>query len=69
MVLILSNSGDLSCDIVQDWLEFYKHPYLRINAWDFLYKPISISLVKGKLSLWGKRNRHYEFFLDRNCPI
>ena len=28
MVLILSNDGDLSCDLVQDWLDFYHYPYL-----------------------------------------
>lgn len=50
MVLILSNDGDLSCDLVQDWLDFYHYPYLRINSWEFLRKPISVSLVNGEFS-------------------
>lgn len=53
MVLILSNDGDLSCDLVQDWLDFYHYPYLRINSWEFLRKPISVSLVMvNSLLLW-----------------
>lgn len=51
MILILSNDGDLSCDIVQDWLEFYNYPYIRFNAWDFLYKDVKVSLVKGKITI------------------
>ena len=42
MVLILSNYGDLSCDLVQDRLDFY-HYDLRINSWEFLRKTISVS--------------------------
>ena len=32
MVLILSNDGDFSTDLVLDWLAFYNHPFVRLNS-------------------------------------
>lgn len=49
MILILSNDGDLSCDLVQNWLKKYDYPFLRINAWDFLTQDVFISIVKGQV--------------------
>lgn len=51
MVLILSNDGDLSCDLVQDWLDFYHYPYMRFNSWEFLRKPIQVSLINNKVNI------------------
>lgn len=36
MILLLSNDGDLSCDLVQGWLTNFSYPFLRINAFDLL---------------------------------
>lgn len=44
MILILSNNGDLSCDLVQDWLDFYNQPYLRINSFDLMDNEVDFSL-------------------------
>lgn len=44
MILILSNDGDLSSDLIQDWLEYYDHSYIRINSFDFLRYPVKICL-------------------------
>lgn len=38
MVLILSSPGDLSTDLVIDWLRYYKHPFYRLNSSDFIEK-------------------------------
>lgn len=48
MILILTNDGDLSADLVQDWLKYYKHPFMRINTNDFINKQIKISLTGSK---------------------
>lgn len=42
MILILSSDGDLSCDLVQDWLHYYNHPYIRINTDDFIKKRLKV---------------------------
>lgn len=44
MILILSNDGDLSCDIVERWLNSYKYPWIRLNAFDFLNNDINIHI-------------------------
>lgn len=44
MILILSNDGDLSCDIVQSWLDHLNYPWKRINAFDLLNKRVDISV-------------------------
>lgn len=49
MVLILSNSGDISTDLVIDWLKFYDHPFLRINSHDLVDKQSFISLFPPQL--------------------
>ena len=38
MVLILTSPGDLSTDLVIDWLRFYKHPFYRLNSSDLIEK-------------------------------
>lgn len=48
MILILTNDGDLSSDLVQDWLQYYKHPFIRVNTYDFINKRIKISLTGSK---------------------
>ncbi len=44
MILILSNDGDLSCDLVQTWLNHLNYPWKRINAFDIINNRIIISL-------------------------
>lgn len=44
MILILSNDGDLSCDIVERWLNYYKYPWSRLNAFDILNNDIEIKI-------------------------
>ena len=51
MILILSNDGDVSCDLVQNWLEHYRYPFLRFNSWEFLHKSIQVSLVGGSIEI------------------
>lgn len=36
MILIFSNLFDISTNQVQDWLEYYREPFFRINSEDFL---------------------------------
>lgn len=54
MVLILSSPGDLSTELVMDWLRNYQHPFLKINSQDFLEKAISFSLFPAELTIDGK---------------
>jgi ATP-GRASP peptide maturase of grasp-with-spasm system len=46
MILLLSCDGDLSCDLVIDWLNYYKADYIRINSFDFFRERIKI--IQGK---------------------
>jgi ATP-GRASP peptide maturase of grasp-with-spasm system len=36
MILILTNDGDVSADLVIDWLNNYNHPFIRIHSSDFI---------------------------------
>ncbi|OJJ17306.1 grasp-with-spasm system ATP-grasp peptide maturase [marine bacterium AO1-C] len=49
MILILSNSGDLSTELVMDWLNVYNHPFIRINSQDFVDKSCFVSLSPPQL--------------------
>lgn len=52
MILLLTNDGDMSCDLVIDWLNYYNHPYKRLNSFDFLNNDFSIIIEdNGSLSL------------------
>ncbi len=48
-------SGDPSTEDVMDWLNFYKHPFIRINLGDFLDKRVSFSLLSGVFTIEGDR--------------
>lgn len=49
MILILTSSGDSSTDHVIDWLNFYKYPFIRINADDLLNDQLFISIVPPRI--------------------
>jgi ATP-GRASP peptide maturase of grasp-with-spasm system len=51
MILLLSCDGDLTIDIVIDWLQFYKVNYIRINSWDILYNNLHIELTNANTEL------------------
>lgn len=56
MILLLSNDGDLSCDIVQNWLSDLSYPWIRLNAYDLLKSKVDISLTRSgeyKISIDG----------------
>ena len=61
MILILTNDGDLSSDLVQDWLQYYKHPFIRVNTYDFIDMGVKISLKGSKLQCFFNKK---EFPLD-----
>ena len=44
MILILTSSGDVHVDFVQEWLSYYNYNYIRLNSDDLLLKDIKISL-------------------------
>jgi ATP-GRASP peptide maturase of grasp-with-spasm system len=48
MILILSNHGDFSTDIVIDWLRSFKANFLRINSFDFLENTFFYSRSRSK---------------------
>jgi ATP-GRASP peptide maturase of grasp-with-spasm system len=56
MILILTNDGDLSSDLVQDWLQYYNHPFIRVNTYDFINKRIKISLTGSKIQCFFEEN-------------
>ena len=43
MILILTSSGDVHVDFVQEWLSYYNYNYIRLNSDDLLLKDIKIS--------------------------
>lgn len=45
MILLLSNDGDLSCDLVQNWLSYLSYPWIRLNAFDLLKSKVNITLT------------------------
>ncbi len=51
MVLLLTSDGDYSCDKIIEWLEFYKHPYLRINTLDLLKQSLHICFKENRLCI------------------
>lgn len=50
MILILSSDGDLSCDLVQNWLHYYDYPYIRINTFDFIRKRLRVEIAGTRMS-------------------
>ncbi len=54
MVLILSSAGDLSTELVMDWLRHYQHPFIRINSHDLLDKAFSMALSPAQLTIDSK---------------
>lgn len=55
MILLLSTDGDLSCDLVQNWLTELSYPWIRLNAFDLLRSKVSISL---------NQSNDYEIIID-----
>lgn len=57
MILLLTADGDLSCDLVIDWLNHYNYDYLRINSFELFNDNIDIKLDDDLLSIsLGKIN-------------
>lgn len=55
MILLLSNDGDLSCDLVQNWLSALSYPWIRLNAFDF---------IKAKLDIILTSDSEYKITID-----
>jgi len=51
MILILTSIGDVSSDLVVDWLDYYKHKYLRINSFDLFEKKVIINLQNSNVNI------------------
>jgi ATP-GRASP peptide maturase of grasp-with-spasm system len=51
MILILTGDGDVSSDLVVEWLDFFNHKYIRINSLDFLHKDIEITQENEIISM------------------
>lgn len=49
MILILTADGDLSCDLVIDFLIKKKHPFIRINSFDILNKDFFYDFEEKKI--------------------
>lgn len=55
MILILSNVGDYSTDLVVEWLRYFQADYLRLDAYDILNPGFQIVLTeKGEPTLFVK---------------
>ncbi|MBB6002209.1 grasp-with-spasm system ATP-grasp peptide maturase [Arcicella rosea] len=54
MILILSIDGDLSTDVVINWLKFYGHPYIRLNPLEIVEKKVFFSLKEQILIIGDK---------------
>ncbi|MDR3339348.1 MAG: grasp-with-spasm system ATP-grasp peptide maturase [Candidatus Symbiothrix sp.] len=54
MILILSNHGDYSTDIVIDWLEYLEAKYVRINSFDLMDYPWDIDLSCSQIKIKGQ---------------
>ena len=51
MILILSNHGDTSTDIVSDWLNYYKKTFIRINSDDIIDEKYLLKLTNGNIEI------------------
>lgn len=60
MILILSDSGDYSTDLVIDWLNFYNAPFIRLNSSDLLESGFNILIEKGRQSTLKIKNKYIE---------
>jgi ATP-GRASP peptide maturase of grasp-with-spasm system len=54
MILLLSSSDDVNLDYVMDWLRFYRHPFLRINADQLPQDDFHLSLTPPRFTLRGR---------------
>jgi len=54
MILILSCNGDLSTELVMDWLISKKHPFFRLNSSDFIEKDFFYDINKNIISIGNK---------------
>lgn len=44
MIVLLTSDGDISTDLVINWLNYFSYPYKRINSIDLLRKSASITI-------------------------
>ena len=51
MILIFSYIGDVSTDLVIDWLNHYNHPLCRINSSDLHNNSLKIDLLNQQIYL------------------
>lgn len=76
MILILTCDGDMSADIVIDWLIYNKHPFLRINSHRFINCDFYFDLDNETIELEGQKinikeihsvwYRKFGFFVESN---
>lgn len=60
MIVILTNDGDVSSDIVIDWLKYFNHPFTRINTSDLLDHKLRIDITpKASASIKIDDNHFY----------
>lgn len=77
MILILSESGDYTSDLVIDWLDFYKANYTRLsnnNLFDSKLLTLSIDNIKSEVDFskvnviwyrrWNYKNKNNFFGID-----
>ena len=55
MILILSIDGDLSTDVVINWLKFYRQPYIRLNPLEIVEKRVFFQLKEQTLIIGDKK--------------
>ncbi|AYA37709.1 grasp-with-spasm system ATP-grasp peptide maturase [Hymenobacter oligotrophus] len=48
MILILTTDGDLSADVVIDWLHYYQQPFLRLNSIDLIRQNLRLQIRNGQ---------------------
>jgi len=54
MILLLTNYGDYSTDIIIDYLKLFKVEFMRINSFDLLNNSLQISINKSYINFNGK---------------
>lgn len=49
MIFIFSFAGDLSTDLVIDWLHYYQYPFFRFNSSDFYKDSLHLDILNNSL--------------------
>lgn len=51
MILILTSEGDYTTDLIQNWLHYYKHPYIQITTEQIFETDFNINLSQNETSI------------------